>query len=175
MSEALVTVQELTDVGHINLRGGANDAAFAAAVKSVCNTALPTSANTVSQGDIDAYWLGPDEWVLLMAAEKVTALKLALDTAISGRHAAVNDLSGAFVSLRLSGQKVRELLAKGCALDLHPDVFLSGTCAHTGLAKAGVMLAVHDPHVLLVVRRSFADYLMHWLRAAGAEYGIEFI
>lgn len=174
MSEVLVSVQKQDDVGHINLRGDSSDVAFLAAVQSACNIALPTSAKMTSGSGIEAHWLGPDEWVLLMTTEQATFVKPALEQSASGLHVAVNELSGAFVNLRLSGPKVRELLAKGCTLDLHPDVWPSGTCAATGLAKAGVLLAFHESHVLLLVRRSFANYLLHWLRTAGAEFGIEF-
>jgi len=174
MSDALVTAHVLADVGHINLRGNAGDAAFVAAVETVCGTSLPAALTAVSTADLRIYWLGPDEWSLVMSADKVAALLVALNKALVGQHAAVNDLSAAFVTLRLGGDQVRELLAKGCTLDLHPGAFVSGSCAHTGLAKAGVLLALDGADFTVIVRRSFAAYLLQWLRAAGAEYGIEF-
>ncbi len=174
MSEALVTVKNQQNLGHINLRGRGNDPAFLAAVESACGTPLPIAANTSADGDPRIYWLGPDEWSLVTSADKVAALMAALDQATSELHVAVNDLSGSFVTLLLAGEKVRELLAKGCTLDLHPSEFPSGVCAHTGLAKAGALLALHDTDFYLLVRRSFSDYLLQWLQKAGAEYGIEF-
>jgi sarcosine oxidase subunit gamma len=59
-------------------------------------------------------------------------------------------------------------LAKGCTLDFHPRVFRPGTCAQSGLAKANVLIRLgDDPDSFdVVVRRSFADYLLRWLRHA---------
>jgi sarcosine oxidase subunit gamma len=109
-----------------------------------------------------------------MPADKVATALAALNENTSGLHVAINDLSGAYVTLRLTGDRVRDLLAKGCSVDLRPTVFASGACAQTGLAKAGVLLAAHDADIALIVRRSFANYVLQWLRTAGAEYGIEF-
>ena len=174
MSDALVTAYALADIGHINLRGNPGDPAFLAAVEAVCATPLPAALTAASAADLRIYWLGPDEWSLVTSADKAAALLAALNKALVGQHAAVNDLSAAFVALRLAGDKVRDLLAKGCTLDLHPEAFTSGSCAHTGLAKAGVLLALHGADFTVIARRSFADYLLQWLRSAGAEYAIEF-
>ncbi len=71
--------------------------------------------------------------------------------------------------------RVRELLAKGCPLDLHPRVFDVGQCAQSHLAKAPILIRQLDrePAFEIVVRRSFADYLWVWLEDAAAEYGFE--
>ena len=64
--------------------------------------------------------------------------------------------------------------AKGCPLDLQPDVFRPGDCAQTHLAKANVLLQALDdaPTFHLTVTRSFAKYLWLWLDDAGQEFGI---
>ena len=60
-----------------------------------------------------------------------------------------------------------EVLAGGCALDLHPSVFPPGSCAQTLLARAQVILYRTDEHTFrILVRPSFADYLRAWLRDA---------
>lgn len=174
MSDAGVTVTVRADRGHINLRGNAADAAFVDAVAKACASDLPGALRSLGDDELRIYWLGPDEWSLCTSASRVAGLLAALGSAAAGLHMTYNDLSGTFVTLRLSGDKVRELLAKGCTLDLHPAVFADAACAQTGLAKAGVLLALHEGDFTLIVRRSFADYLLQWLRSAGDEYGIEF-
>ena len=79
-------------------------------------------------------------------------------------------------ALQLQGPGVRTLLAKGCTLDLHPSVFTISSCAQSGLAKANVLLCLADeaPTFIVVVRRSFADYLCRWLAHAGRDMGIAF-
>lgn len=176
MSESAIEVKVLEDIGQINLRGDATDDAFLAAVQSVIGCELPLLPNTVTDGATRACWLGPNEWLLTATAAEVGAMRLPLEQALQSQHVAVNDLSGGQLLLRLTGDPVRSLLAKGCTLDLHPDVFEAGACAQTGLAKAAVVILSHQsgPGVDLIVRRSFADYLLQWLQRAGAEYKIEF-
>ena len=75
--------------------------------------------------------------------------------------------------LELAGPRAREVLTKGCSLDLHPRAFGPGRCAQTALARTQVILeAAPRPHGLPaspLVRRSFAAYLAAWLLDATAE------
>jgi sarcosine oxidase subunit gamma len=71
----------------------------------------------------------------------------------------------------VAGPRARDLLAHGCALDLHPRSFGPGRCAQTMLARAQVLLVAHDGDEFTVfVRSSFAGYLATWLLDAAAEY-----
>jgi len=74
--------------------------------------------------------------------------------------------------LELSGDKARALLLKGCPLDLHPSVFKPGQCAQSVLGKTSVTLwqIADAPVYRMIVRRSFADYLGHWLIDAAREF-----
>ena len=115
----------------------------------------PLAPNTVAG---DAIWLGPDEWLVLGGREQDYA----------DMPAAV-DVSANRVCLELSGEGAEDVLARGCALDLHPSVFPPGRCAQTLVARAQVILYRTDEHTFrLLVRPSFADYLRAWLRDAGA-------
>ena len=114
----------------------------------------PMAPNTVVG---DAIWLGPDEWLVLGGREEEYA----------DRPAAV-DVSANRVCLELSGDSAADVLARGCALDLHASVFPPGRCAQTLVARAQVILWRTDDAFRLLVRPSFADYLRAWLRDAGA-------
>lgn len=164
------------DLGHINVRGRAADAGFVKAAGKALGQALPLEANTFSAGEHHVCWLGPDEWLIVTQASGTAELAERLEGVLAGTHAAVNDVSGGHVALMLRGPHCRELLAKGCTLDLHAREFALGDCAQSGLAKANVLLALVDesPTFMIVVRRSFADYLCGWLAHAGRDHGIEF-
>ena len=111
----------------------------------------PLAPNTVAG---DAIWLGPDEWLVLGGREEDYA----------DQPAAV-DVSANRVCFELSGEGAADVLARGCALDLHPSVFPPGRCAQTLLARAQVILCRTDEHAFrLLVRPSFADYLQAWFR-----------
>lgn len=173
-SAAAITVRG--DLGHVNLRGSAADAEFLRVVESLLEQPLPLTPNTMSQGTHRVFWLGPDEWLVVTSAPQSVEVAQGLQQATSKMHASVNDLSGGQVALQLNGPRARDLLAKGCTLDLHPQVFKPGDCAQSGLAKANVLLGLADdaPTFVIVVRRSFSDYLCRWLARAGQEFGIAF-
>jgi sarcosine oxidase subunit gamma len=130
---------------------------------------LPLEPNRVQAGDgRSALWLGPDEW--LVVADGPLAL------GVPAGAGSVVDLSANRVVLELRGQDARDVLAAGCALDLHPRAFGPGRCAQTLLARANVILEQTAADAFRVyVRPSFAGYLRAWLddatgaaRAAGA-------
>lgn len=175
MSETTLTLQRLTDIGFLNLRGAASSEEFLAAVAKVTSHALPVVPNTVVNATHDIYWLGPDEWLLVGASAGISDLSSALTAAVAAMHAAVNDLSGAYVTYRLSGDNAQLLLAKGCTLDLEGSAFAYGACAQTGLAKASIILRPLPDNggFDIIVRRSFSDYVWQWLLRAGREYRIE--
>ena len=171
-----VAIQILPQIGHINLRGDPANTEFVAAVKATLGQELPVSANTMSIGNNRVYWLGPDEWLINTSVEDTAGLVTRLRDAVFGQHASVTDVSGGQIAMRLSGPEVRDVLARGCTLDFHPDEFHVGACAQSGLAKANVLIGlVHDQLAYeIVVRRSFAEYLVSWLRHSAGEYGVNF-
>ena len=83
------------------------------------------------------------------------------------------DVSGQRTTLRLRGSRGRDVLAKGCSLDLHPSAFGSGSAAQTMLGQAGVVLLAVDgsgADFRILVRTSFVRYLADWLLDAAGEY-----
>ena len=176
MSEQHIRAEMLTDVGYINLRGNPQDSAFMKAAEKALGQSLPVEANTISPGDNRIFWLGPDEWLVVAPGATTATLLSGLSKALAKHHAAANDVSGGNIAIRLSGADTRNLFAKGCTLDFHPAVFGAETCAQSALGKAPVLFGMLDdaPTYELIVRRSFAEYLVKWLTHAGREYRIEF-
>ena len=175
MSDRSLKLERLTNVGYLNIRGDANDSAFVELVGESCGVQLPTAANAVNGDDSRIYWLGPDEWLLMGGVDSIDAIAETLSQKTADLHVAVNKLHGGQIAYRLAGESARQLLAKGCTLDLHPSVFGVGSCAQTALAKAAVLISplATGQGYEIIVRRSFADYLWQWLMRAGDEYGIE--
>ena len=171
-----VIAREHAFLGHINLRGNARHPRFVGAVSDVLGDGLPLVANTVTdvQG-ITMYWLGPDEWLIVTPGERRAAIEGELRKVLAGLRVAVTDVSGGQTVLQLHGAHVRDVLAKGCPIDLHPRAFSIGQCAQSHLAKAPILIGQieNQPYFELIFRRSFADYLWTWLEGAAAEYGLE--
>ena len=60
------------------------------------------------------------------------------------------------------------VLAMGCGIDLHPDVFQTGQCVRTNFAMVPLFIvAVGDNQFDLYLDRSFTHYLVDWCNDAG--------
>jgi sarcosine oxidase, subunit gamma len=175
-----IRLGERLDVGKIGLRGDPGERAFMTGVGRVLDLLLPTEPNTsATKGRVTALWLGPDEWLLTCPVDDTAFFINSLREALKGSHCAITEVSDGRVAFALNGPSARDVLAKGCPLDLHPRSFTSGSCAQTLLAKAPVLIhLVEDdpaagPAFEVYVARSFAQYLWAWLEDAGREYGVQ--
>ncbi|NMO01716.1 sarcosine oxidase subunit gamma [Gordonia sp. TBRC 11910] len=141
-------------------------------------TALPTMPNTAVSGDTTTViWLGPGEWLATSSQRSGLELErqlieaLTIDASEGAFNGAVADVSAQRTTVRLSGPRARDVLAKGCSLDLHPSAFAPGQAAQTMLAQAAIILLPLDvDDYRILVRSTFADYLAEWLLDAAAEY-----
>ena len=125
---------------------------------------LPLTPNTAwEEGARAALWLGPDEWLVLGPPGAGPDIVGELEAALDGAHRSVADVSANRVALELSGPRAKEILSKGCALDLHPRSWRPGMCAQTMLARAQVILHERSDTTGVLCRPSFADYLVDWL------------
>ena len=167
---AQTQIAERPFIGKLTLRGNPDDTGFAAGVGSVLGVSLPTEPNTVTEtGVCQISWVGPDEWLIYTADGAQTPLQERLRTALEGIHSAVVDVSDYYTIIRISGVRARDVLAKGCPLDLHPRVFGPGRCAGSLFLKAAIRIIQVDdtPIYDLQVRWTFADYLyQHLVRGA---------
>lgn len=165
---------ELPAVGKLLLRGESTDTAFVAAAGQIVGLPLPTSPLTSS--GIGArrrwLWLGPTEWMLLHEPEQTSALLAACEQHLSGHHAAYVDLTDSRTVILIEGGQVREVLARGCALDLGDQHVPVGTSTRTVIEKipAGLVRiedsADGSPVYLLIVARSLAESFWGWIEDA---------
>lgn len=171
---AAVVMGERRFIGKINLRVEPTNRDAMEAARGELGFDLPTEPNAVAGGEgVCALWLGPDEWLITTADTEAAGLLARLHGALAGHHASAVDVSDARTVIVLRGARARDVLAKGCSLDLHPRQFRPGRCAQTALARAGVLIhqTVAEPVYDIYVDRSFAQYLWTWLEDAAAEYG----
>ena len=150
----------------------AGAAPLAAAVKARFGLDLPSTPAIVSSKTHAAVWAGPGQWLLIAEDRAGFAGALARLSDV----AAVADQSSGRAALRLSGRRIRDALAKGCMLDLHPSAFPVGMAVLTSIAHIGVHLwrAEDDPEGAvfeIMVARSFAGSFWSWLSASVAEFG----
>lgn len=152
------------------LRGG-NDEVFYQDAQTALGLSLPRKpcSSSVSEG-IQVWWLSPNEWLILSAQSLLVEARLRQH--LSG-HFSVVDISGGQCVITLSGTQAEAVLRKSTPYDVDIRSLPIGKCVGTLLAKTQVVLRRSDEMTfVLVVRRSFADYLWLWLQDASEEYGL---
>lgn len=127
---------------------------------------IPLEPNTVwEDGSRAVLWLGPDEWLVLGPPHTGGQIATELETALDGSHRSVIDVSSNRVAIEVGGPGRFEPLASGCPIDLHPRTWRRGMCAQTLFAKTQVILHERADSTRVLVRPSFADYLLERLIA----------
>lgn len=168
-----VALSEQIPRAQLNLRLDPGDASARDGARSALGFALPLSPNIcTTEGGISALWLGPNEWLVTSATSERETIDRSIRHALRNRAFALTDVGAMRTILVLAGPRARDVLMKGCRLDLHPRAFRSGSCVQTTVAKAQVILSQTDdrPSFELFVRHSFAVYLVTWLLDAMDEY-----
>lgn len=164
-----------TGLAIVNLRGNADDPAFQSAVRQVFNLALPVQPCTTEADTVHRLvWAGPDDWFVIGPKGQASVIESRLRAALAGIHHAVTDVSGGYTVLQMNGMPVREVLAQGCPLDLHPRVFRPGSSAGTLFFKTSVWLWQTDatPTYEVLVRSSFMGYFWLMLERCTQECGL---
>ena len=142
-------------------------------IESLLGVALPTQPLTsVTTDAISVRWVGPDEWLIIVAGDKAFDLEASFFEKLTGHYSLVN-ISGGTTIFDVSGSHVVDMLKKSTPVDLHASEFPVGKVVSTVFAKSGAMICrLADDKFELVVRRSFADYLWLWIQDASREYGL---
>jgi heterotetrameric sarcosine oxidase gamma subunit len=121
----------------------------------------------------------PGEWVALAATETQRALVDRLQALLAGVGDLVTviDLTHGRATIRLTGRRAVDVLAKECAIDLADDMCPDGSALRTAVAGVSTDVARVDHagvrSYLLHCERSSGQYLFDALLDAGEEYGIE--
>lgn len=125
---------------------------------------LPGPGRFTAGGEITAYWIGPDQW--LVAGESAGLMARLAD--VLGDAVALTDQSDAWAALRLSGPEAPRALVRLCPLDLAPAAFPTGSAARTVMQHLAVLIAREDdaPTFLLLSARSSARSFLHAVEAA---------
>lgn len=132
------------------------------ALGQAAGLALDVAPLRFAGGDPRVVWLAPGERLLMPTQPFELG---GLDRACSGAHHIV-DVGPGRVSFDVRGPKARELIGRGCSLDLHPRVFGPQSAARTLMAQAPVLLLQTEaqPAFEIVVDRSYGPHLAEFLR-----------
>ena len=169
-----VTIAERADLGlaTVAARKG-RDEALGVRVRKVYGAALPSGPSLAQGKGVTFIGTGPGQWFALSAKFKNEALAGELAGKLEGL-ASVSDQSSGRAVLNLRGPHVRDVLAKGLAIDLDPLVFPPDGAVTSTISHIGVQLWSGDAGGYdIAVSRSMAEGFWRWLTASAAEYGYE--
>jgi sarcosine oxidase, subunit gamma len=167
LPDGALTFEELRFAQQIGIRLRGRVPAYLAGLP------LPLEPNrTTSMRTVRVSWLGPDEWLITAPEDAVPELPIRIARALADRRAAVTDISASRAIIEIAGPRSRELLQKGCGLDLHPRAFGPGQCAQTLFARLPVIIDQLSaaPAYRVYLRRSSAQWLCEWLIDAAEEF-----
>ena len=167
-----VQAAEWAGLACIVLRGHADDAAFTTATQSTLGVALPAQPSTYAAGGRRiVLWMSPDEWWLLLPHADRDAVMAALTSALQGVFAQIADNSGTLTCLRLAGPEHVTLLRHLSPYDF--ERMAVGRCVSSVIPKAGVtVVRSYDAGVMLIFRRSFADWVWRLIERSAKPYGL---
>ena len=159
-------ISDHSELGQVNIRGDIKDGLFIDNMREILGHELPTDSNTVTVGErFIILCLGENEWLIITPENEERELIATLRNKMDGILTSFTDVSSSQCIIRVTGSHVRNVFAKGCSLDLHSRSFGVGKCAQSLIASVGVIIRQIDstPSFELIVRRSFAEYLVNWL------------
>lgn len=133
--------------------------------------AFPEAGHAELSEKLSIYSLGAGRYLLESAATK---LHDGLARAIPDEIGSVTDLSSARTVLTVSGSDVTTVLAKGIAIDFHPQSFPVGKVVQTSVHNMPVMLIRLDASQFrLFAFSSYAESILHWLENACRNHGFQ--
>ena len=167
--DGLVRVEEIGPQGMITIRGDITSGNLQKPVTSVTGSAFPGQREACLNGDKGILWMSPDEVMVLVPYAEAQALTADLAAALSVDHSLVANVSDARACFRLTGEDVREVIAKLAPVDMSRDAFGPGQVRRTRFAQvAAAFWMVDEQTAQIVCFRSVAQYMFDLLSVAAA-------
>lgn len=122
--------------------------------------------------DVSCRFAGPGEWLLVSGTSGVDSL-LRDVAALGAEKVSALDQSDGRVVMRIVGPRVRQILAKCLALDLHPDEFAIGRATNAQCCHVAANLARSAENTFeIMVMRSYAGFVFEELVEMGREFAM---
>jgi sarcosine oxidase subunit gamma len=115
--------------------------------------------------------VGPGDW-LIVSEQPASCVRERVESDVAQQGLAIVELTDGLATLEVRGPGVRDLLSKGCGLDLHQRHFPAGRCMRTRFAQVPVVIeCLGEPtRFELTVARSYFRYLHAWLTDGASEF-----
>jgi sarcosine oxidase subunit gamma len=169
-STRTVAVAEAPPAEVLMLRIRRPDEGVMGALAGVLGATPPSTPNTTAGSDPRTLWTAPSEWMI--SGRNVAALAPQIAEACEGSVHHLADVGSGYSIFVVRGASARDLLAKGCSLDLHPRAFQPNRCARTLLAQVRVLIdqLSDEPVFHIYADASYAGHLRAWFDDARREF-----
>ncbi|HSS65412.1 MAG TPA: sarcosine oxidase subunit gamma family protein [Gammaproteobacteria bacterium] len=169
---AVLEEQRPAAIAQIN--GAPQDSRLAAALDFLALESTPESRRACTGKGGTLLWNGPGQWLAVSRSTAAEEFLPQLRRALEPHGATVTDLSHARTVVRIAGPKARDVMLKGCPLEL--ESFNVNDCAASLLGHLNVQIHCLGDHTFdLYVFRSFGVAMWEWLIDAALEYGVEML
>lgn len=157
-----VMIAEEPPQGMITVRGDLASAKMKKAVGEV-----PALRKVVFTSNTEVFWMSPDELMVLCPYAEVGDQLAKIEAALAGTHHLAVDVSDARAMFSLSGEKIREVLAKLTPADLRPSALPALELRRTRLAQVPAAFWLRDDAAAQIICfRSVARYVFDVLKGA---------
>ena len=131
---------------------------------------LPPFGGVTMTPDRIALCVRPERWLLLSAPAVAGATTAVFRSACTGLGVAI-DLSSALMGFHLSGAGARDLLARGCRLDLGAHALPLGHAAASIMAQVSVVFVPLPSGFLLLTPSTTSRHFCEWLESTALPLG----
>ena len=161
---------------HLNLKGYTDSLELENYILETLGLKIPKNPNSaIFSEDSCICWLRPNEWLIIQQTQ--SDLECILRSKIIGAGSLV-DVSGGQTIFNLTGPFWRSIISSDSQINIEKNVFTEKHCVQTNLARVPVTMVntgqTGIDGVDLIIRRSFADYLLNWIFDAAIEFGYSF-
>lgn len=129
-----------------------------------------TCSATYADETTAAIWIAPQHWLIVEKEHR--DLEQFINDFVSEEMAAITDQSHSRCVIRLSGKESRNVLRKGCSLDLDKTHFKTGEAKTTSLFHMNALIhCLSENSFDIYVARSYGQSFFEVITHAAAEYG----
>lgn len=162
--DGAVRVEDAGVKGMITLRGDLSSAKMAKAVKAAVGLGMPDARGVKVGSKGGVAWMSPDELILFCDYGYVDATVAKLEKSLKGEHFLAVNVSDARTLFRLTGEGVREVIAKGTPADMSVEGLPLGEMRRSRLGQIAVAFWLTQEGTLeLVCFRSVGQFVFEWL------------
>lgn len=137
-----VSIEELTFIQKINLRGNQDDRDFLNNVSSVLNILIPLEPNTrVQNKELQVIWLSPNEWLISFINNDIFIEILnKLNHKLNPKKTSVTDVSENKTIIRIKGSHSTKLLRKFMIINIDNVLKDNSKVAQTIFVKIPILI-----------------------------------